>query len=126
MGQQQLLFIILVTLVVGFSTLVTLNSVDESTVKSGKEMLQEDIVRALGEAQDYYYKPAGEGGGGNSFHDITFEDLSLESSIPNGMYTIITDHQELRLVGSIPAYNLRIEAKAKIDSDGDMNITWTE
>ena len=126
MGQQQLLFIILVSLVIGFSTLVTFNTVDEKDAKAGKEAIRQDIVRALGDAQTYYYTPVTEGGGGQTFQNITFQDLTLEPGTPNAMYTIVNDHHTLTLIGSQPAFNVRIEGKATIEADGSMKITWIE
>lgn len=124
MGQQQLLLIILVTLIVGFSTLVALGSVDEAHVEAGKEAIRQDIVRALGDAQTYYFKPETMGGGGRSFTHISMNDLSLEASGPNGEYNISGDQQNLTLVGFNPAVNVRIEAIATIDAKGSMKITW--
>lgn len=124
MGQQQHLFIILVIIIIGVATFVALGAIDETNSGAGKEAIRQDILRALGDAQAYYYKPPNMGGGGRSFQELSMEDLSLDNSAINGQYILTSDQSSLTLVGINPTLDIRIEARAKMSAKGSMMIAW--
>ena len=101
MGQQQLLLIILVTVLVGIATVVAINVFTEAQEESNQEAIILDMTSAVPDARAYYKKPAMIGGGGGSFANIDFDDLILDESNENATYAI-SDRQpsSFRLTGT--------------------------
>ena len=88
MGQQQLLLIILVTILVGIATVVAINVFTEAQEQSNQEAIILDMTSAVPDARAYYKKPSMMGGGGGSFANIEFDDLILDTSNENATYAI--------------------------------------
>ena len=97
MGQQQLLLVILVTIIVGIATVVAINVFGSSAKNANVDAARQDLLTIGSEAQGYYMKPTMMGGGGNTMHSINFNNLgfgydSSKSNIDvynsNGEYTI--------------------------------------
>jgi Tfp pilus assembly protein PilE len=101
MGQQQLLLVILVTIIVGIATIVAINVFSTSAASANKDSVRQDVLVIASTAQGYYIKPAMMGGGNNTFTGMTFRDINFPAeSISgdgmsaynlNGTYTINTD-----------------------------------
>src|SRR5690554_3090233 len=114
MGQQQLLLVILVTIIVGIATLVAINTFSSANESANVDAVRQDVITFASSAQGYYMKPTMLGGGGNSFNGITFkqvafpaknEDIAangLSAFNSNGLYTISTDDTTLT-VTAIPS-----------------------
>ena len=66
MGQQQLLLIVLGTIVVGIAVAVGMNQFSSSSVEANRDQLISDLNFLSVVAQAYYKKPASYGGGGQS------------------------------------------------------------
>lgn len=97
MGQQQLLLIILVTIIVGIATVVAINTFSSASDSANVDAVRQDLLTMASKAQQYYMKPDMMGGGGNSFVDVALEDVcptQLNASDAcvneNGTYTIST------------------------------------
>ena len=90
MGQQQLLLIVLSVIIVGIAVVVGINMFGASAASANLEAVTSDLLNLSARAQQYYVKPAGMGGGGNSFVGIAIEDLSPKASNDNGTYSIKT------------------------------------
>ncbi len=100
MGQQQLLLVILVTIIVGIATVVALNIFGSSAEQANEDAVRQDLTSIAATAEGYHIKPALLGGGGNSFVGMTFADISSVScdeanptttcTNPNGVYTLNT------------------------------------
>ncbi len=88
MGQQQLLIVILVTILVGIATVVAINVFQETQEQTNKEAVILDMTTAVADARAYFNKPTMLGGGGKSFSDIDLDDLVLEPSNENATYEI--------------------------------------
>ncbi len=99
MGQQQLLLVILVTIIIGIATVVALNTFGSTLDNAAVRAVQVDLIN-LGEASQAYFERAKlMGGGGRTFNDIDFskftfpgnidEDDNLIAYNENGTYTII-------------------------------------
>ena len=101
MGQQQLLLVILVTILVGIATVVAINVFTEAQEQSNQEAIIVDMTSAVPDARAYFRKPTMLGGGGGSFANIGFEDLILSESNENATYAI-SDRQSnsFRLTGT--------------------------
>jgi len=71
MGQQQLLLVILVTILVGIATVVAINTFGSSNVNANRDAVRNDIAAIATAAQAWYIKPGMLGGGNNSFDGST-------------------------------------------------------
>ncbi len=67
MGQQQLLLIVLVLIMVGLSIVVGMQLYDQSIRDSAIDNLTKDLVHLGSLAMNYYRTPSELGGGGQSF-----------------------------------------------------------
>lgn len=77
MGQQQLLLVILVTIIVGVATVVALNVFGSSAKNANRDAVRQDILTIGSEAQGWYMKPSLMGGGGDSFVNVNFDTLGF-------------------------------------------------
>jgi len=75
MGQQQLLLVILVTIIVGIATVVAINTFSSASESANLDAVRQDMLTIASSAQQYYMKPDALGGGGNSFTGITVNNL---------------------------------------------------
>ena len=67
MGQQQLLLIVLGTIVVGIAVIVGINLFSASVTDTNRDQLVSDLTSLGSIAQAYYKKPVELGGGNRSF-----------------------------------------------------------
>ena len=67
MGQQQLLLLVLSTIIVGISVVVGMNLFVEGPAQANQDAVIQDIVTIGARAQEWYRKPTELGGGGGSF-----------------------------------------------------------
>lgn len=96
MGQQQLLLVILVTIIVGIATVVAINTFSSAADSANVDAVRNDLGSIAASAQGYYMKPEMLGGGGNDFSSITFNDITFSGTVnndteaqnENGTYTI--------------------------------------
>lgn len=99
MGQQQLLLVILVTIIVGIATVVAINVFGTSAASANEDAVRQDILTIASASQGWYIKPEMMGGGGNSFTGIDFTKFNfsaekISATDPkiaenmNGTYTI--------------------------------------
>ncbi len=75
MGQQQLLLVILVTIIVGIATVVAINVFGSAADNANVTAVKQDMLSIATAAQAYYMKPTMMGGGSNDFTNLTFADL---------------------------------------------------
>ena len=75
MGHQQLLLIVLTTFVVVFAIAVGFKLFETSTVESNRDQVISDLVYLSSDAQAYYKKQVGYGGGGGSFQGWSIPDF---------------------------------------------------
>ncbi len=90
MGQQQLLLIVLSVIIVGIAVIVGINMFGASAASANLEAVTSDLLNLAARAQQYYVKPVGMGGGGNSFVGVAITDLTPKASNDNGSYSIST------------------------------------
>ncbi len=87
MGQQQLLLVILVTILVGIATVVAINVFSSAMSASNKDAVRTDLAILATNAHAYYAKPKMLGGGGNSFDGFTFNTIAFPADeiSPDGL-----------------------------------------
>jgi type II secretory pathway pseudopilin PulG len=118
MGQQQLLLVILVTIIVGIATVVAINTFSSASDSANLDAVRQDMLSIASSAQQYYMKPEALGGGGNDFEGITVNNLGgvpgdISGSYivnENGSYSIspVASNDSLQITGypsSDPAYS---------------------
>ena len=109
MGQQQLLLIVLSVIIVGIAVVVGINMFSASAASANLEAVTSDLLNLSARAQQYYVKPIGMGGGGNTFTGITLGHLTPKASNDNGTYTL----------GAVTATQVIITGVGVQDGDGD-------
>ncbi|MFA5668053.1 MAG: hypothetical protein WC967_02340 [Balneolaceae bacterium] len=124
MGQQQLLLVILVTIIVGIATVVAINTFSSAADSANVDAVRQDLATIAASAQGYFMKPEMLGGGGNKFTNITFRDISFAADTvytsdyrtavnQNGVYVMGTGTAGSVVVTGHPA------SKLTVDSDGN-------
>lgn len=88
MGQQQLLIVILVMILIGIATIVAINTFDNSRVQTNHEAVRQIMIDASGHAQAYYRQSPLMGGGGGSFQTVTLEDIQVQADHEHGTFSI--------------------------------------
>jgi len=104
MGQQQLLLVILVTIIVGIATVVAINTFGSAADSANVDAVRNDLTSMAAAAQSYVIKPNAMGGGGGVFTGIGFNDMGSVAcdqttsgsattgcENENGTYTISAD-----------------------------------
>lgn len=79
MGQQQLLLVILVTIIVGIATVVAINTFSSAADSANLDAVRQDLAQIASSAQAYYIKPTMLGGGGNDWSSVTFNNITFPS-----------------------------------------------
>ena len=132
MGQQQLLLVILVTIIVGIATVVAINTFGTAADQANIDAVNNDIATLASAAQGFYMRPAMLGGGSRSFDGLSFEGLAFPATVfdgtlvaqnENGRYTLEdVGGQEFTIVAA-PASS---EGYTPGDPDNDGNLTISE
>ncbi|TFB11151.1 hypothetical protein E3V55_04420 [Candidatus Marinimicrobia bacterium MT.SAG.3] len=89
MGQQQLLLIVLGTIIVGVAVVVGINMFTTGAINSERDALILDINTVAATAASYWRKPAALGGGARSFVGISdITSFGSDSSTMNGNFVM--------------------------------------
>jgi len=124
MGQQQLLLVILVTIVVGIATVVAINTFSNSADNANVDAIRNDLGSIALAAQGYYLKPALLGGGGSSFTGFTFAGVAFAGLIPDDAADlIITNENGTYEITSAAGPELVVEATTASDSTRTLTAT---
>jgi|AntRauTorcE11897_2_1112592.scaffolds.fasta_scaffold02631_9 Tfp pilus assembly protein PilE len=122
MGQQQLLLILVVTIIVAMATILAINTMQDSHEQANHEAIRQKMLDATTLAQAYYRKNVSMGGGGMSYENITLEHLNIEPSNQLGEFTISDQSAESFTLTAIPAAGNETDIVATIYKD-DVQIT---
>src|SRR5690554_3816759 len=123
MGQQQLLLVILVTIIVGIATVVAINTFGSAADSANVDAVRQDLASIAASAQGYYMKPGMLGGGDRKFTGITFNNIAFAGNITsnttaeneNGTYTISDVGEQTFKVTADPASEENKESPQKIE-----------
>lgn len=77
MGQQQLILVILVTVLVGIASIVAINTFGQSAEISNREAVRQDLLYGVNMAQTVYYRSSLLGGAGRDFTSYQGNILDL-------------------------------------------------
>lgn len=113
MGQQQLLLVMLVTIIVGIATVVAINTFGSAADQANIDAVRQDLATIAASAKGYYMKPGIVGGGGRSFSSISFSKMAVPGDVTgsnneiltneNGVYEITTIGENQFTVTATPA-----------------------
>lgn len=91
MGQQQLLLIVLGTIIVGVAVIVGINMFTTGAVNAERDALLQDVNNVASTAASYWRKPAALGGGARSFVGVSdVIAFGADSSNANGNFLMST------------------------------------
>lgn len=77
MGQQQLLLVILVTVLVGIATVIAITVFGDASNSLNNDAVRQDLIAISASVQSYVQKPPMLGGGGGSFDGFTFHKIGF-------------------------------------------------
>ncbi len=128
MGQQQLLLVILVTIIVGIATVVAINTFSNSADSANVDAVRNDVASIAAAAQGYYIKPAMLGGGGNSFSAITFNNIAFaaDSVSANGLTAINSNGVYVLTNGDDAEFTITAHPTSRIAGTPTLSSTATE
>lgn len=148
MGQQQLLLVILVTIIVGIATVVAINTFGGAADSANLDAVRQDVAAIAAGAQGYFMKPEMLGGGGKDFAGITFNTMAfaadsvstdgLTAINANGVYVItapaspateftLTAHPASRISTAISFSATATEGQGSLAADiGQGSVTYTD
>lgn len=141
MGQQQLLLVILVTIIVGIATVVAINIFGTAADQANRDAVRQDLMAAGVQAQAIWSRPALMNGANRNFSDgITQNSILYRLNIPgnmaddssqvvneNGTYSVaVNDTASVTITGEPASGGSNLEALVNRDEDGDWQISITE
>ena len=119
MGQQQLLLIVLSVIIVGIAVVVGINMFGASAVSANQDAVINDLMNFGARAQQYWVKPTGMGGGGNSFLNLDVQHL--DSRLASG--EALTNSNGTYTIGTGTSANVVLTGKGKVtDSAGKLCV----
>lgn len=103
MGQQQVILLILVTVIVGIATVVAIDTMFDTRQQANYDSIRQKMMDATTFAHMYYRRNSMLGGGGNSFENITLTDLQIDTSDTNlGRFSITDASEESLTLTAVP------------------------
>lgn len=96
MGQQQLLIVILVMIIVGLATVVAITLFQGSEVRALQDEYTEIMLETAADIQVWWHKPAALGGGNHSFKGLDF------TKIPCKLGSSVSKSNTQGVTGNIP------------------------
>lgn len=108
MGQQQLLLLVVTTVIVGLAIMIGVEVFGSSMAKANEDSVRKDIIEISSRLQQYYRTPEALGGGGYTFaSDLTFNQIGYYDEgvsgsryeNANGTYTISVSGQVVTITG---------------------------
>lgn len=92
MGQQQILILILVTIIVALAIVLGLQFIKHEKLVLEESRMKQELLEIASEAQAYYRKEKMLGGGGKSFMGITFKTIPCPlDKLENGDVKCVTE-----------------------------------
>ena len=146
MGQQQLLLVILVTIIVGIATVVAINVFGTAADEANRDAVRQDIMQAATAAQGIWARPTAMGGLGQNMGNLddprlifsrgadgemTYTDGEVENE--NGSYTVSGTGEgatsSLTITGSpsggTPDMQLVLSRETDDDGSSYWELTWS-
>ena len=93
MAQQQVLLIILGTIIIGVALAIGVTLFTDNSVSANRDAVTSDLVALASRAQMYYRRPKLMGGGGRSFTGLSISDLTTKATNAYGTYSVTSVSQ---------------------------------
>jgi hypothetical protein len=117
-GSQQLLLIILGTILVGIAVAVGISLFVDHASAQNRDAVANDLVHAASTAQMYRKKPLVQGGGGGSFVGFDLRTAIKNLGNTNGTYSVFGSPSDSLIiiegVGTQPGYDNSLPVKVSI------------
>lgn len=115
MGQQQLLLVILLTIIVGIATVVAINTFGSSPDSARIDAVRQDLATIAASAQGYYMKPDMLGGGGRAFTGLEWSDIAFGGDFTDadsqaGTEAFVSNENAHYEFGTISTDNVLVDA----------------
>jgi len=91
LGQQQLLLVVLAMILVGIAVIFAISLFRQKAVDSKRDLLLNEGGNIATDAIEFYKKPAGLGGGGNSFYGWAIPQSIVTTATGSYIATIYRD-----------------------------------
>ncbi len=101
MGQQQVLIVLLVTLIVGIATILAINTMSTTLQQSNIDAVRVDLAVIAAQMQTYYQKPGALGGGSKSFSGVTFNKIVFQADTINASGLIAQNDNGIYSIESV-------------------------
>jgi type II secretory pathway pseudopilin PulG len=115
MGQQQLLLVILVTIIVGIATVVAINIFGTAADQANRDAVRQDLMAAGVQAQAIWARPDLMNGADRDFNELDAKTILARLNIPgtlatdssdveneNGVYTVAIDGEDAITITGVP------------------------
>ncbi len=86
MGQQQLLLVILVTIIIGVATIIAINVLNSQSVEANRNAVRQDMTAAAGFVQSLWERPNLFGGANRQFTQLEEEKILEYLNVPSSNY----------------------------------------
>ncbi|WP_234570967.1 hypothetical protein [Rhodohalobacter sp. 614A] len=142
MGQQQLLLVILVTIIVGIATVVAINIFGTAADQANIDAVRQDLMAASVQAQAIWTRPTLMNGANRDFQNVTDNTILARLNIPgvlaadssnveneNATYTAEATAADAIEIDGIPESNPNITLTATVQRNattGEWEVTITE
>ena len=138
MGQQQLILLVLATVIVGIAIVVGIRAFTENDAKANADAMMQDAVRMANDIQAWVKKPAPFGGAaaGEDWQDATFGDIGYAATAGtytnlNGAFTLAANGAAGTLIqgvsyeddGTTPKNTVQVTVCGSEDTDINGAIT---
>lgn len=117
MGQQQLLLIILVTIIVSVATLLALTTMNEGAKNASLDGVRTELLELGVEAQGFFVRPIGMGGGSRTFNGISFNHLSISAVITGANNEIASNKNATYTISGTSTSEFLITAEFNDNTD---------
>jgi Tfp pilus assembly protein PilE len=127
MGQQQLLLVILVTIIVGIATVVAINTFGAAADSANLDAVRQDVASIAASAQGYFMKPSMLGGGGNSFNspNITFDNIAFAANEVSSDGLTAVNENGVYVISGHAASSFTVTAHPASAIDGAVTLSST-
>ncbi len=100
MGQQQMLLVLMATMIVGIAIVLGLTMYQENALAANQDELRDALMTVAARAQGWYRRPGMLGGGARSFSKISWTKIHFDSSTTSGNFSMTNKQQaSFRITG---------------------------
>lgn len=123
MGQQQLLLVILVTIIVGIATVVAINIFGTAADQANRDAVRQDLMAASVQAQAIWARPTLMDGANRDFNNLEIAEILERLNIPTNDESYVPGTSET-LSNENGDYEVELGGGEADDSEG-LTITGT-